>query len=277
MEQLSPTNNPSPRPPLLRLPDALLRGSNAVLRHATPNASLPTPPPPYTLTELVNLPGEEFHCYLRAVGARSMRGENIDQDLMLMRKAQEFLRRMDRQFDLWMNAVRNELQTLLDQLECVRENIRQEIRGAVGRNSRGVLETNIAEKRQHEAYLNQAGENPPSRLEFLVYMRYAANVRKSVAAISNLDEEFPIERNCGIRIATRRNTVDLDSFQFVPGSQGSDIQRYIDVSHRRLGELDRRQEENGQRCQELIRLEGLAYRHYDKDKWPLPDAFITEL
>lgn len=79
------------------------------------------------LTQLVHLPDAELHCYLKDVEAKCVRGEDIDPDLRLIRRAQEVLRRMDNQYEVWMQDKRTKMYALLEQLKHVRARIRDEI------------------------------------------------------------------------------------------------------------------------------------------------------
>lgn len=126
MHQLSLPNDINPGPSsLLIATDALpSKTSGPVLKIEQQSAATA---PPYTLTQLVRLPDAELHRYLEDVEAKCVRGEDIDTDLWLIRRTQEVLRRMDNQYEVWMQDKRTEMYALLEQLKHIRARIRDEI------------------------------------------------------------------------------------------------------------------------------------------------------
>lgn len=129
MNLLSLPDDIDPKPSSLRIDTSALpsvtRGGRAPVLQIERESAAQTGH--YTLTELVHLPNEELDHYLQDVEARCVRGEDIDPDLWLIRRAQEVLRRMDNQYEVWMQDKRTEMYALLEQLNHVRARIRDEI------------------------------------------------------------------------------------------------------------------------------------------------------
>lgn len=271
MELLSLSND---RPQGLRIIPALLPSLDKKRPSPQPKITFaPESSPRYTLNELVNLPNAELHCYLRSVEASCICGNDIDSDLHLIRRAQEFFRRMDSQYESWMNAVRAELDALFENLNDMRNRICGEIRDHIKRNCRGMVESNIVQKRASENTINDVRERYRAEPNLMALAKCIWEIRRCMKEIAELDEEFPVEKEHGIQISAQGAHVNLDNFNFLPGSQGSEIQRYIAQAHDKLNEFDRQQEENSRRVQALIQCEGSCYRNRADDRdWPLPDA-----